>query len=105
MVGHPPELIMLNNGAILCSYGYRPGSHGEPGGIWAMLSYDEGETWDADNEIIIREDLLNGDIGYPISLQRKDGKIVTVYYINLFDRFYIAQTTWDLPARAEAGGH
>jgi hypothetical protein len=102
MVGHPPELIALDNGAILCSYGYRPGAHGEPGGIRATLSYDEGDTWDADNEVIIRDDFPNPDLGYPISLQRKDGKIVTVYYFNLFDRFYIVETTWDLPARRQA---
>ena len=49
--------------------------------------------------------LPNFDLGYPISLQRRDGKIVTVYYFNLFDRYYIAETTWDLPARTPSGGH
>jgi len=67
-----------------------------------MLSYDEGVTCDTDHEIIIRQDFTNVDIGYPMSLQRKDGKMVTVYYYNLFDHFAIGETVWDLPARATA---
>lgn len=100
MVGHPPDLIKLHSGAILCTYGYRPENHGEPAGIRACVSYDEGASWDMDNEIIIRQDFLNFDIGYPASLQRTDGRIVTVYYCNMFGRFFEATTTWDLPAPA-----
>lgn len=108
MIGHPPELLLLDSGAVLCTYGYRPpgsgdpeivgGAHGDPGGIRAMLSYDEGETWEADHEIIIRNDLLNADIGYPISLLRTDGTMVTLYYMNLFGRYSIDETIWTLPA-------
>jgi hypothetical protein len=104
LVGHPPELLVLSSGAILCTYGYRTEygarGHGEPGGIRAMLSYDQGETWDADHEIIIRQDFTNLDIGYPMSLERSDGKIATVYYYNLFDHFAIGETVWEPPARA-----
>ena len=32
---------------------------------------------------------FNLDIGYPESLQLPDGKILIVYYFNLFDRFFI----------------
>lgn len=94
MIGHPPDLIQLNDGRILCSYGYRPGRHGDPGGIRACFSSDNGETWQIDQEVQIRKDFLNSDIGYPESLQLANGKVLTVYYFNLFGRFFIGGTIW-----------
>ena len=34
------------------------------------------------------------DIGYPESMQLSDGSIMTVYYFNLFGRFFLGQTIW-----------
>lgn len=48
----PPHLIKLQDGRILCTYGYRR----RPMGIRAVLSNDGGETWDTDNTVILRED-------------------------------------------------
>ena len=48
----PPHLLKLNDGRILCSYGYRRA----PMGIRAVLSNDGGETWDTANTVILRED-------------------------------------------------
>jgi len=31
---------------------------------------------------VLRDDALNGDLGYPRSVQRPDGKMLTVYYFN-----------------------
>ncbi len=44
----------------------------------ARLSRDGGRTWD--REIILRQDGGGRDLGYPRSVQRRDGKVVTVYY-------------------------
>jgi hypothetical protein len=94
MIGHPPDLVQLQDGRLLCTYGYRAGRHGDPGGIRAAFSADNGETWQIDQEVQIRKDFLNGDIGYPETLQMADGRLLTVYYFNLFQRFFIGGTWW-----------
>ena len=45
-----------------------------------MLSDDEGDTCDMGNEIVIRDDGLHWDLGYPASVQLQDGRVLTVYY-------------------------
>jgi len=90
-VGNPPTLTTLADGRLALTYGYRSA----PFGIRARLSSDQGLTWGA--EIILRDDAGCWDLGYPRSVQRPDGKIVTIYYYNDHpDRErYIAATIWD----------
>ncbi|OHE85780.1 MAG: hypothetical protein A3G75_14140, partial [Verrucomicrobia bacterium RIFCSPLOWO2_12_FULL_64_8] len=81
MRGYPPHLLELKDGKVLCTYGRRF----RPFGIRACLSSDGGETWDAENEIVIEDNgpetyLMSGGAGYPMSAQLSDGTIVTVYY-------------------------
>ncbi len=89
--GNPSSLTRLKDGRLAITYGYRS----EPFGMRARLSSDEGRTWGT--ERILRDDGGCWDLGYPRSVQRPDGKIVTVYYFN--DRKdserYIAATIWD----------
>jgi hypothetical protein len=61
----------------------------------ARISEDEGRTWG--EEIILRDDAGCWDLGYPRAVQRKDGKIVSMYYYNdhLHGERYIAATIWD----------
>jgi hypothetical protein len=75
--GHPPHLLRLRSGRLLCVYGYRR----PPYGIRACLSHDEGETWDIANEFILRSDGIDADVGYPTSTQLPDGTIFTAWYI------------------------
>jgi sialidase-1 len=93
MIGHPADLVQLADGRLLCTYGSRPDRHANPGGIRASFSKDNGETWTSE-EVLIRRDFLNIDIGYPESMQMPDGRILTVYYFNLFGRYFIGQTMW-----------
>jgi hypothetical protein len=89
--GNPPSLIRLADGRVCLTYGYRAA----PYGIRARLSRDGGRTWG--EEIVLRGDGGGRDLGYPRSAQRRDGKIVTVYYFHdepQGDR-YIAATIWD----------
>ena len=95
----------LGDGRICLIFGYRA----EPYSIRAKLSDDNGRTWSDD--IILRDDGGDHDIGYPRVVQRPDGKVVIVYYFH--DRVtgperYIAATIWDPgPAggqRAAGGG-
>lgn len=73
--GYPPHLLRLNNGWLLSTYAKRWSPFGE----YACVSRDDGESWDVDKEIRLSE-ASNGDLGYPASVQLKDGTIWTVYY-------------------------
>ncbi|MDA1257680.1 MAG: exo-alpha-sialidase [Chloroflexi bacterium] len=88
--GNPPAMIRLSDGRLCLTYGYRDA----PSGIRAVLSTDDGETWG--QEIVLRADGGNHDIGYPRSVQRRDGQVVTVYYFNDSPEGerYIAATIW-----------
>lgn len=96
MIGHPADLIQLADGRVMASYGIREGvgRHTEPGGIRACFSNDNGKTWDISTEVQLRSDFINWDEGYPESLEMPDGKVLTVYYFNLFGRYFLGSTTW-----------
>ena len=89
--GNPPSLIRLKDGRLCLTYGYRA----PPYGIRARLSGDGGRTWGA--EVVLRADGGGRDLGYPRSVQRPDGKIVTVYYFwdaQTGPERYIAASIW-----------
>ena len=48
--------------------------------IRASVSEDGGRTWPAESEIVIRDDLPNGDLGYPTTIEYEPGKLFCVYY-------------------------
>jgi hypothetical protein len=66
-----------------------------PFGMRARLSKDGGRTWG--KEIVLRDDGGGRDLGYPRSVQRPDGKVVTTYYFYHDHKQprYIAATIWD----------
>ena len=74
--GNPATLTRLKDGRIAMAYGWRL----PPYGIRARISDDEGQTWS--DEIILRADGNNWDLGYPRTVQRADGQLVTIYYFN-----------------------
>jgi hypothetical protein len=76
--GFPPHLTLLHSRALLCTYSHRR----DPMSIRAVLSYDEGETWDHENIITLYELSADHDFGYPVSVETAPGEIVTVFYIN-----------------------
>src|SRR5438067_233581 len=89
--GNPPHLLKLADDQLCLTYGHRA----KPFGILARLSCDAGKTWG--EAIVLRADGGGRDLGYPRSVQRRDGKVVTVYYF--WDRQtgperYIAATIW-----------
>ena len=74
--GNPPASVRLPDGRLCVTYGYRQ----KPFGIRARISADEGKSWTS--EIILRDDGFDGDLGYPRTVVRPDGRILTIYYFN-----------------------
>ena len=70
--GLPAHVIRLRSGALLCAYAHRR----HPEGFRAVLSDDDGDTWDVEHEKVLR-DAAVGSVGYPFSVQLADGTIFT----------------------------
>ncbi len=89
--GNPGSMLRLQDGRLCLTYGYRK----KPFGMRAVLSRDGGRTWGS--EVVLRNDGGGRDVGYPRSVERPDGRVVTIYYYHdqpKSDR-YIAATIWD----------
>jgi hypothetical protein len=91
--GSPPHLTLHSGGVLISSYGYRR----EPFGQRVMFSKDDGKTWDKD--YILRDDGNDGDLGYPATVELKNGSLLTVYYQAEQGRSncVIMQSIWELP--------
>ncbi len=89
------HLLRLADNRLLLAYGNRVK---DQTGVMAKLSADEGKTWSAPLRLA---DTLSGDCGYPSSIQRADGKIVTAYYSKTsvnHERYHMAVAIWEAPA-------
>ncbi|MDA0347316.1 MAG: sialidase family protein [Verrucomicrobia bacterium] len=93
--GHPPHLLTLRDGTMICTYGYRD----EPIGIRTALSRDNGRTWLEKDIVSLRADgsSRGGDNGYPISAELADGSLVSVYYITREGITGVEATRWQNP--------
>lgn len=93
---HNAHLLHLKDGRLLMSYGNR--TKGQFGTM-AKWSTDEGKTW---SEPLRLANALSSDCGYPSSVQRSDGKIVTSYYSRTSEhhtRYHMGVTIWEVPAK------
>ena len=99
--GYPADLVLLNDGRMLSTYGYRR----PPWGVRGCISED-GLSWDVANEFTIREGGVAPagtsawwHIGYPHSVQLQNGQIFSVDH-QFTDREPFAQfvvgVLWDL---------
>lgn len=73
--GFPPHLMLHGDGRAVAVYGHRR----PPFGQRAAVS-ENGISWRIENEIILRDDAPNKDLGYPASVELNDGRVLTVYY-------------------------
>lgn len=71
--GLPSHLLLLQDGRLLMTYGYRRA----PRGNHARISTDEGRTW---SEPIVLSDDGTGDLGYPTTVELPGGELLTVWY-------------------------
>lgn len=72
--GSPPHILVHSSGAVVISYARREAPFGQR----ARISHDCGSTWS--DEILLREDGPNWDLGYPCTTENQKGELVTVYY-------------------------
>ena len=79
MYGHPGHLLVLRDGRLLCTYGRRKSPWGTYG-VRACISGDGGRNWDIENEIIIRDDFPNHNVGYPQTIEYESGALFCAYY-------------------------
>jgi hypothetical protein len=72
--GWPPNPLKLSDGTLITTYGVRK----EPFGIRGKLSKDNGDTWS--DEFTLYDKGYNWDMGYPTTVELKDGSLLTVWY-------------------------
>ena len=93
--GGPGSLVRLNDGTLLLAYVVR-GSQKIPSRLCVKLSDDGGFSWSP--EIVLRDDGVRWDLGYPRAVQRPDGKVVIAYYwVNRewYPDRWIGATIWE----------
>lgn len=91
--GNPPSLLRLRDGRLCVTYGVREA----PYQICGKLSNDDGATWS--KPIVLQHGGGSWDIGYTRTVQRSDGKLVTIYYYQASDSPFhqILSTIWAVP--------
>ena len=91
--GNPPSMVRLADGRLCITCANRD----EPRTIYAVFSSDDGATWG--HQHVLRRGAGEPDIGYTRTVQRPDGRLVTIYYWLDEPRSerYIAATTWSVP--------
>jgi Neuraminidase (sialidase) len=72
--GLPSHLLLLRDSRLLMTYGYRR----QPYGNHARLSTDGGKNWT--DPIVISDDGTNSDLGYPSTVELRDGSLLTIWY-------------------------
>ncbi|MBT5926915.1 MAG: exo-alpha-sialidase [Verrucomicrobia bacterium] len=89
--GLPSHLLRLSDGRVLMTYGHRR----PPFGNQARVSVD-GRQWSS--PMSISEDGISGDLGYPSTVEMRDGTFVTVWYelLENSSNAVLRQARWQL---------
>lgn len=77
--GHPLQALRLPDNRVLLVYGYRH----KPHGIRARILNAECTDFKTAEEIVIRADGSNGDIGYPWAVMLDENRVLVTYYFNI----------------------
>ena len=59
------------------------------GAVKLALSRDGGRTWNSADMRTLRDDFLNWDMGYPVTVELPDRQLFTAYWGNQMERFFI----------------
>ena len=91
--GHPHYALRLPDKRVLLVYGYRH----KPFGIRARVLDAECTNFATAEEIVLRDDGGNGDLGYPWATMLSKKRALVVYYFNVGDGMrYIAGTVLEI---------
>lgn len=87
--GSPPHLLLHSSGKLVMTYGRRK----PPYGVEAQFSED-GAAWS--EPVTIWDGGVDGDLGYPCSVELEDGNVFTLYYAKprAGAKCAILSTTW-----------
>lgn len=99
-ISTPPHLMQMTDGTLVLSYGYRS----EPYNIRAIVSKDNGESWS--NEIELTSGGVDWDFGYPATIERGNGELLTVYYQKLSadkKNTALKEVIWTIPENLTYG--
>lgn len=99
-INTPPHLMQVTDGTLVLSYGYRS----EPYNIRAIVSKDNGESWS--NEIELTSGGVDWDFGYPATIERGNGELLTVYYQKLSadkKNTALKEVIWTIPENLTYG--
>ena len=72
---HPASLLQMPDGTVVLSHGVRH----PPYGAQALLSRDQGQTWDRTRKIMLGYHSWGGG-GYPCTIRLDSGHLLTLYY-------------------------
>ena len=72
---HPADMVLLPDGRVVMTTGYRVGPFGARG----LIGDDEG-NFDWAQRFTLVNDAISRDCGYPSSVVLKDGRVLTLYY-------------------------
>ena len=85
--GTPVHTLLHSSGLLIGAYSHRGFCGKPPYGIRLMFSRDCGETWDYGYKIFEFPGMVEGwpsqDLGYPTTVELKDGTLLTVFYAHL----------------------
>lgn len=85
----PGHLLQLKDGRILLTYGdRREGLRG----VRARMSADKGKSWGAP---VYVARMAESDGGYPASLERDDGQVLSVFYTHPESGYAVHAVVWD----------
>ena len=74
---HPADLTALSDRHLLLVFGHRR----SPFGVRAMVSRDQGRTWDRDRSLTLASESLDSDCGYPSVVRLDGGEVLVAYYL------------------------
>ena len=90
LAGSPPHFVLHSSGALVMTYACRHGNYG----IRAIISRDGGKTFG--EEIKLTENAPSSDLGYPATVEKLDGSLLTIWY-EKEERFaVIKQLVWQI---------
>jgi hypothetical protein len=102
-----PRFLQLNDGRLLLTFTVRSNAtDGHELGLRAILSNDQGRTWDFEHDRIVISDVNHGASGggFGNTVQLEDGTLVSVYsYRGTDNHTHVETVRWRVPKRASKG--